>query len=1530
MAHENADSIPEAVAVIGMSGRFPGARDLDQYWHNLSNGVESVTRFTDEELVAAGFDPALLDAPDRVKAGAILDDIDQFDASFFGITPREADAMDPQQRFFLECSWEALENAGYDPQGCPPQTAVFGGCSMSTYHLHGLRVGRQDTKSMGSSQVNAGSSTDFLTMRVSYLLNLKGPSITLHTACSTSLVAVVQAWQALMSYQCDLALAGGATIRVPQKSSYSVEKEAILSADGHCRTFDAKAAGTVSGEGAGVVVLKRLEDAIADGDNVRAVLRGAGINNEGYDKVSIYAPSVNGQAEVIAMALALADVDPNTITYVEAHGTGTSLGDPIEVAALTQAFRAHTDKKGFCAIGSVKSNFGHAEAGAGIAGLIKTVLAIEHKQLPPSLNFETPNPAIDFENSPFYVNTKLTDWRPSGHPRRAGVSSFGLGGTNAHVIAEDPPPMADPPATRKTQLLTLSAKTEPALEEATDRLARHLRDHPDVDLADVAYTLQTGRGLFGHRRTLTCEDAASAVEALEAKDQRIATTVQEAGVRPVVFMFPGQGAQYIHMGRGLYDTEPVFRAEVDACCEILGPHLELDLRTLLYPTENEEQAAEQLGQTRYTQPALFVIEYALSKLYMSWGIQPAALVGHSNGESVAGCLASVFSLEDALQLVATRARLMQARPTGDMLSIPMPEEKVRALLGDELSLAAVNGPSSCVVSGPSEAVAALNTSLDERDVVCRVLHTSHAFHSTMMEPVAEPLLEVLGGMKLSPAKIDCVSTVTGKWNEPETMTDPQYWIDNLLGTVRFNDAASALVEDADRILLEVGPGRALTTLVRQQRKNASKRTVVQSMRHPTEEISDAATAIGTLGRMWMAGAAVDWSGFHGGVKRRRVPLPTYPFQRKRHWMSEAPVGAQAGQAAGAITRRADVADWFWAPSWRRTPSPAAATEPAEGGWLVLCDDVGVGEQVAQRLAGSQVVTARCGEGFRKTGDRSFEIDPTSRSDHDALLDAVVTEVGVPRQIIHACSVVAAEGEPMALDALDSSQGRGFHSVLYLIQALGERLGDQTAHLQVVCNDLFEVTGREARRPDRATVLGPCRVAPQEYEGLTCGVIDVQLPSEGQPWAHVIEPILAEVSQLGADPVTAYRGPHRWIPSYEAAPLEAAPADATWRDGDGAVLITGGLGGIGLEIAGMLAECPGTKLVLVGRSGLPERDQWATWLDDHDEADRTGRRIRAVQALEERGAECMVASASVADLDAMREVVQQAKQKFGAIRGVVHAAGAATGGMIALRTAAEAAEVLDPKVKGTLVLRELLRDEPLGFFALCSALAAVQPAVGAADYCGANSFLDAVVHSDEGRSTPFVTLGWDAWAEVGMAAETDVPEAMRAARDQQLAQGIQPPEGVDAFARALSSPLRQVYVSTRDLPARLAAAAGTKVSDYTDEDGPEPAAAEGPAATSSGHERPDLPNPYAAPEGELETSIAAVVEEILGMDRVGRNDNLFELGFDSLLSYMMIARLKKQHGVEPPLRIVLEQPTVAELAKYVEAALWAASQMSDPG
>ncbi|MFG3247806.1 amino acid adenylation domain-containing protein [Streptomyces sp. NPDC048187] len=1095
-----------AVAVVGMALRVPGADTPDAFWRNLRDGVDSVTTLTDEELLADGATPEDIAHPDHRPALGILDAMERFDARFFGFSPREAQMLDPQARIFLECAWEALEHAGRPSDATDAVTGVYAGVGESAYLRHNLLAHDGLVERIGAFQTSIGNDKDFVPTRVSYKLNLRGPSVSVQTGCSTSLVAVHTACQALIGGECDVALAGGATV-VPHRRGYRYEEGGVLSADGRCRAFDAGASGTVPGSGAGVVVLKRLADALADGDVIHAVIRGSAINNDGDRKVGFTAPSVEGQADVIAEALDVAEVDPATVSYVEAHGTGTQLGDPIEVAALKHAF-ADAGAEHRCALGSVKTNIGHLDTAAGVVGMIKTVLALKARELPPSLHYTEPNPQLGLDDGPFHVNAVLMPWR--GDLLRAGVSSFGIGGTNAHVILEEAPERAAAGPGRARQVLPLSAATATALDSAAAKLAAHLRAHPRERLDEVAYTLQRGRWTLPYRRFVVAVDTEEAAEALSGPAPARPAEPETDRDREVVFAFPGQGAQRVDMGLALYEREPVFRAEVDRAAEILLPVLGEDLRRLLYPGEAEREAAqEKLRRTEYAQPALFVVEHALAQLWISWGIRPAAMLGHSLGEFVAACLAGVMAYEDALRLVAVRGRLMQGAPAGAMVAVPLPEADVMPLLGAEVALAAVNGPRECVVSGPFEAVAAVEERLAERGVTTKRLRTSHAFHSRMMDDAADAFEAEVARVVLAAPRIPFVSDVTGDWITDEEATSPAYWGRHLRSTVRFGDGLRTVCRP-DATLLEVGPGRVLTGLVRGA-NNLHGAVASLPVAGPD---ADAETEVLTAaGELWRLGAPLVWEALHGEETPSRTVLPTYPFERERYWVDPP---------RGTRTARANP-DGLAVRGFRRTgpATPAGAPDgAAPAAWLLVTEPAGAPGGLAERLRGThrRVLEVPAGAvGTQDDWDRVLGSSLPADERIEGVLHAALLGTGTEAR---------ADGAPEELESLE--------------RALAAR-GDDGARLVAVVSGALDVTGEEPLTPARGALTAWARAGRRPGSRV---LLDVPAPGTAAAARRLAAALLTEIDGTPEETVVAFRGGHRFVPELE--PLNTAGGADTGR------------------------------------------------------------------------------------------------------------------------------------------------------------------------------------------------------------------------------------------------------------------------------------------------------------------------------------------------------------------------------------------------
>jgi phthiocerol/phenolphthiocerol synthesis type-I polyketide synthase E len=1477
-----------AVAIIGMACRLPGAEDVKRFWENLRDGVESISDLTDAELLAAGVDPALLADPCYVKRGGILAGADLFDAAYFGYSPREAEILDPQQRVFLECAVTALENAGHGAVGGLP-VGVFAGASLSHYLIHNLYGNREIGESAGALQGLLGNDKDFLATRVAYELDLKGPAITVQTACSTSLVAVHLACRSLLGYECDLALAGGVSVASPLRSGYLYQEGGVMAPDGRCRAFDAAARGTVNGNGVAIVVLKRLEDALADADAIRAVIRGTAINNDGAAKVGFTAPSVSGQAAVILAAQAVAGVRAEEITYVEAHGTGTELGDSVEVAALSEVFRAGTQRRQFCAIGSVKTNVGHLDAAAGAAGLIKTVLALEHRLLPPSLHFERPNPEIDFAASPFRVNAALAPWE-AGSPRRAGVSSFGLGGTNAHAVLAEAPPPAVPEASRKPwHLLALSAHTPEALDHLTADLAGHLAAHPGLDLADVAFTLAAGRRRLACRRALVASSTAAAA-ALASRDPRRLPSARAVEEPAIVFLFPGGGAQHAAMGSSLYAAEPAFRAEIDPLLALLAPLVDFEPASFLHSPEQGQEAARQLLRPSVALPLLFAVELALARLWMRWGVRPVAAIGHSLGEYVAACLSGVFSAADGLALVLERGRLFERLPAGAMLGVALAEEEVRPWLGAELSIAAVNGPGHTVVSGPAAAIGELAVRVAAAGAEGRRVRIDVAAHSPLVEPILPAFRQFVRGLALAAPSLPYVSNVSGTWVTAAQATDPDYWTQHLRRPVRFADGLGEILRSPNRLLLEVGPGQALSSLARLQ--EARPRAVLSSLPHPRDARSEAEFLHGTAGALWLAGAPVDLAALYAGERRRRLPLPTYPFERRRFWVEPS----TAGPARAARGRKVpDVGRWLYLPGWRRTPPPQPEAVSKPRSWLLFLDGLGVGERLAERLAfqGLAVDTVLPGSRLARLGARAWTIDPRPES-FRGLVAELCAEGRPPQAVVHLRGLGGMASGTFA-ERFDRAQERGYYSVLFLAQALAARDLAGEVVLTVVADGLLALPGREIH-PEKAPVLGLLKVLSQESSGLLCRAVDLPSPAAGQrraaATAEAADRLWPELHTPPLEPVVAYHGGRRWVPSYEPAPLAPIRGERPRRlRPRGVYLITGGLGRVGLLLAEHLARRLAARLLLAGRRAPGPAE------------------LARLQALRALGSEVEVIQADVADLGAASALVARAEERFGRLDGVFHAAGMTRGRSIFRAFAElgreESEEQFRPKALGAAALASALGERRLDFCLLFSSNAAVLGGLGFAAYAAANSALEAFAACREGLpGTPWIAASWDGWgADDGGAAAVPGP------RTSMDLFAMTPQEALEAIERLLDSSLAgPCVVSTGDLAPRLALWVRR-------EDALAPAAGSAP-----GHSRPDLKGPYEPPGNELERRIAAIWEELLGVAPIGIYDNFFELGGHSLLATRLLTRLREAFAVKLPLPILFEGPFVADLAVKVAEAL----------
>ncbi|MCP4220912.1 MAG: SDR family NAD(P)-dependent oxidoreductase, partial [bacterium] len=1497
------------IAVIGMAGRFPGAKNIEQFWGNLKNGIESISFFSDEELLESGLEARLLREPNYIKAKGIIEDVECFDSSFFGYTPVEAEMMDPQMRMFHHCIWEALEDAGHVPGSYDGLIGVYAGATPNHYWVTRafLAGNREDSEVFIQTQL---SEKDFMTTRVSYKLNLTGPSFTMYTACSTSLVAIDLACQGLLTGKCDIALAGGVSISLPQKSGYLYREEMLFSRDGHNRSFDADASGTVFSDGAGIVVLKPLSEALRDRDNIYAVIKGSAINNDGNRKVGYTAPSLEGQAEVIIDAQLIAGVEPESIRYIEAHGSGTILGDPIEVAALKTAFNAAKTK--FCGIGSVKANIGHLNAAAGIAGFIKTVLVLKHRVIPPTLHFKTPNPKIDFENSPFYVVTEEKEWKREIHPLRAGVSSQGIGGTNAHVILEEAPPLESTSESRNWKLLLLSARTESSLNHAAANLLDFLKNNPGVNLADAAYTLQNGRKAFKHRRMLVCTDSREAIEILSAGDPaKIHSSSSQSEDRPVVFMFAGLGAQYVNMGRDLYREEALFREEINRCFAILKPLVGEDVKNCLYPSDSidREEAKEKLNQTDKSQLAIFVFEYALTRLLMHWGIKPAAMIGYSFGEYVAACIAGVFSLEDALKLIVFRGQLIGGTYPGMMLSVPVTRQELEPLLEnqEQISLAVDNGPSS-IISGPEKVITEFEQRQKTKKYLCMRLQTRHAIHSPLMEPILKEFEKKVGQMTLNEPSIPYISNFTGTWITVKEATSPSYWSNHLRHTVQFAAGMKELTKEPDCLFMEIGPGRDLAALSIRYMGSESNHKVLNLVRPPHGKVSDLYYLLNKLARLWIYGKKIDWTGFYAGEKRRFISMPTYAFAAERYpieGISQKGSMLQRPSNAGKIK---DISQWFYIPSWKLSGlSESEITKQHNAKWLIFADNYGLGRQLEKQLEtdGHLVVMVKPGVAFQKMSEREFAVSPDSSADYLSLFKELEAMSLLPQNILHLWLITNEEVEIPLLNRAENAQQLGFYSMLFLTRALGDLGITDDIRILTVVNNVFQLAGERLLNPEKATVLGTCKVIPQEYPNIDCRCADIRLPGiESREEKKLLLQLLQEFQSKSNDMVVAYRNYQRWVQVFEPHPFEPPRKETPRLRERGVYLITGGLGGIGLVLAQHLAKTVKARLVLTGRSAFPAKEDWGKWLTNHDMHDSTSRKIKKLQEIEALGSDVLVFSADISDLEGMQDIIVRSKKIFGPINGLFHAAGVLKDGLSQLKTREMVEPVFSPKIKGTMVIEESLKNCDPDFFILFSSLSSILGPGGQVSYCAANAFLDAFALHKMTKDGTFTTaINWDIWQEVGMAAASSL-------QNETLKDGILPKEGLDALTRIMGESFPQVVVASRDLKFLLKKRENTTAGGIGEEDGRSP-------SSKQLHKRPQLGTPYVAYRDETEKKLAEIWQNFFGYERIGIHDDFFELGGDSLQATSILTKIHKEMNVLIPITEFFERkPTIEQFSQYI--------------
>ncbi|MGX1390849.1 phthiocerol/phenolphthiocerol synthesis type-I polyketide synthase E [Bradyrhizobium japonicum] len=1456
----------ERIAIIGMAGRFPGARTPDEFFDNLLHGVESIRFHTDAELERAGIARDRLARPNLVRASANVDHEAMFDAEFFGISPHEAALIDPQHRILLECAWETLENAGYDPRRYPGLIAVYAGAGINTYGLHLLSA--MDKPGIGESlPLTLGNERDYLATRICYKLGLRGAGIGVQTACSTSLVAVHLACQALLDYDCDMALAGGVSIRAPQPLTYLHEPGGILSPDGHCRAFDAGAAGTVFGNGAGLVMLKRLSDAVQDRDHIYAVVSGSAVNNDSNEKVGFTAPSIAGQADVIRRALAAADVSPDTIGYVEAHGTGTPLGDPAEIAALTEAFGAKPAGGARCGIGSLKSNVGHLNAAAGISGLIKVALALHNQAIPPSLHFSQPNPNADLANSPFFVATSRIQWPRGAVPRRGSVSSFGIGGTNAHAVLEEAPVR---PKIRGggLQLLPISGRTAKAAADCARQLADHLDRHSDLEPGDVAFTLQLGRRSFQYRNFVVAGGTANAVSRL--RELGAATQIDKSP--SIAFQFPGQGAQHEGMMRALYQSQPGYARVVDHCAGFLAKPLGFDLRDI-FVGKDDRNFGLRPADTIVAQPALFVAQYATAHLMMSGGIRAAALLGHSVGEFTAACLAGIFSLDEALTLVAERGRLMHSMPRGAMLIVELPKERMESEIDGSIELAGVNSADACVIGGSVDAVAAFAARMNRQGVRCRTLQTSHAYHTSLMQGAADAFETAVRGISLRPPSIPMLSTSTGDWLRDDQAQDPSYWARHICLPARLDEMMGKLVV-RPHLMVEIGPRGGLGILAAQH--GVSEKRLIAASEDPAELLQ-------ALGTLWQSGVDIDWAKMQEGCRFGRVPLPSYPFERARHWIGPSLVdpglagsslGGSADHESPVSTKRLEPLSATnsvktWISKWRVKPA-ANAVQAAVDYWLVfgegeLADSIGA--ELERR--GAAVDKVVLDKSLQQRSSEAVEVNPVG-ADSIAAMMRRVRDKGVRRLgVVHL-------GVPAGSEDRSRRLAGNFDSLLHLVQRLPAGL--TISRLCTVTAGLHRVLPQDrVRDPSQALVLGPALVLPQEDPMLSCTAIDLPVASSSIAVAELGRLVVNESLGLQPERLVCYRAGQRWVRRFEEIALPEPEGAGIAQP----CIITGGLGGLGLRLAENLVSSGCSEIVLIGRDAAPV----------------DGERGAAIERLRASGARIITCSADVTNRRELGEAIAHARREFGSIGFVFHLAGVPGSGLAAIKPAESAWNVLAPKVSGALQLVEALRDHPPKLLLLFSSLASVVGGLGQVDYASACAFLDALAEAGD-PSMRIASVAWDAWQSDSWQGKSSLPASIKESLLQaRRTAGISDAEGWEIIRRIAASDVRWVVAARKPIEELE--------RQY---DAQREMVAVGELSTPDGRTRYAGGDPPPSPS-DMQRAVAEIWQEVLGVSGVGPESDFLGLGGHSLLAIQVISKIRERLGIDVSLRTLFEHTTL---------------------
>ncbi|NOU19595.1 MAG: SDR family NAD(P)-dependent oxidoreductase [Bacteroidales bacterium] len=1502
------------IAIIGMACRFPDADNYSEFWNNLIQNKNSIIHFSEEELLQKGRDKKTINSPNFVKAASVIKDLDKFDASFFNCNTHEAILMDPQIRLFLECAWEALENSGYATGDNSCKIGIYAGSNISNYLYRYVIQKIHETIDKEDISYNLNKCiNDYMATFVAYKLNLRGPSFNVQNWCTSSTTAVHLACQSLRSKECDIILAGGVNLHIPQEGYFTAE-HGQLSLDGSSSSFDKNARGTIPGNGLGIVVLKLLSKAVEDGDYIHAVIKGTSCNNDGFgpQKLSYHGLTTEGMCRAINDALVDSGVDAGSISHIEAHGTANRLADRVELNALSNTFKKYTDKEKYCAVTSVKSNIGHLGMASGIAGIIKVALSLKNKKIPGVINLDSVDKKTLNEHSPFYINTSLIDWESQNLPRRAAVNNFGLGGTNTHFILEEAPELIISNGSDKLEILTLSAQTASALEQIKLNLSKDLESYPEKSVDNVVYSMNIGRKAFNYRQSFVCKDKKSLVKSLNSKDLSH-TIFNENEESSIVFLLSGSEDYRDNITYEFYKNIPSFKKEIDNCFDLLNRLYKIDIKSILY-SDNKNVEKTDLNSTLIY---LFV-EYALAKVWIGWGVNPDLMIGCSTGELAAACIAEVISLQDAIKLIVELFNKLESLPSGKMLTVLCSKEEIIDQLNDDLSLAAVYNPSTLLLAGTTHATQEMMKFLETKNISYQLVDCRYPFHhSKYFDSLKDDISAVIKTFNISSPKISYISCVTKNEISIDTLKNPEYWLQIFSDTFDFNDAIKYISKtNTKKIYVEIGLKQTLYSMLKQHPSLNSNDVVFFSFSPSEDKDSELFSLYNTLGSLWQNGAKIDWKSFYRDEKRNRIPLPTYPFERKRYWYEIEQTKETEIDNEDSLIPKNKLSEWFYIPTWKQSYQFSGNIQTELAGapkiWMVFIDGQNVGNKIVEKLEGfgQKVIIIRQGDGFKQTKTTEFYINPNSKSDYQALFSRLSEISLIPEKIVHLWSLESVTNNSDTGEINSDYLKLHFFNLIYIIQAIGETKKASEFQLFVLTSNLFIVNGDEQISPEKSVILGPIKTTPKEYKNIKCSCIEI---CSNKLNDSLLENLLNDFTNVPNENYIAYRGTQRWEQTYEKISLTSTIANANILRNKGTYLITGGLGGVGLVFSEYLAKNYNANLILVSRSKFPSRSEWDIYVKKADTNPNTVNAIKTIIELETKyGVTVLVCKGDVSNFNELSDVASLCKEKFGHINGIIHNAAVQGGGSIQFKSPEEIKEVFPPKIQGTTNLYEIFKNDDLDFLIFSSSIASVLGLYGLADYCSANAYVDAFAQKHFSNSRTLITaINWDMWSEVGMGISAKLPSDITSLREINKEFGIKSEEGIELLKQILSLKVPQTIISTREYSklnqTKIYGSLWNEKIESTEIHSNQPSIIS------------DKRTDYAS--NEIESILMGMWTKLFGTNEISIHDDFIKIGGHSLLATMLLNRIRNIFDdIEISLQDLFDNLTIEKMTRLIKGLL----------